>query len=387
MAKQVPQGAHVRKSQNDTDIQQRPDGAAGYSPSGTSRPPSSSTGAGAYQGYSRNGYGTGPGRSGDIPMPDDARRGKKRTRKGGKLSTFLIIVGVTLCVIALVWLGIIVFGYVDAQNKYKGYADDAQFDTALADTAAAADDTTSLSQLTVDWDALYATNPDIVAWVYVPGTVINYPVAKSSDNDYYLHHNFDGSYSSSGTIFLDYENAADFSDQQVLLYGHHMNDGSMFACLVDFDDQGFFDEHRTVIIATPTMNYRLDTAYVFVCSGDAQIRSINYQSDALFHDALHEYYDNCMASASSFNPDTAKQVIQLVTCSYETNDSRTVLTATIAEKAVPVSAQGTQSGSTATSTTTSKVDDSDAAGEDMSATESAEQAMEGFVQQASESAS
>ena len=298
------------------------------------------------------------------PLPVVPLKGRKHlggeAPQGSKLTTALIIIGVALCVGALIWLGVIAFGYIDAQNKYHGYAESSQLDTVVADEVA--EDPSALSKLTVDWDALRATNPDIVAWIYVPGTVINYPVVKTTDNEFYLHHNFDGSYSSSGTVFLDTKNNASLTDQQILLYGHHMNDQSMFACLVDYHDQSFFDEHQTIILATPTMNYRLEPAYVFVCAGDAQICVYNYPSLELFRKDVRSQYDSSVASSSAFVPENTMQLVELVTCSYETNDSRTILAATIAERAVPGSGT-TVSASTATTEWS------------LSPTETAEQAM------------
>ncbi|MFR7405086.1 MAG: class B sortase, partial [Coriobacteriaceae bacterium] len=114
----------------------------------------------------------------------------------------------------------------------------------------------NLADLVVDWDALRAINPDIVAWVYMPGTIINYPVAhKDGDSEYYLHHNFslgEGSFGAEfGSIMLSGENAGDFSDEVNILYGHHMRNGSMFALFAEFRDSAIFNEHRTIYLLTP----------------------------------------------------------------------------------------------------------------------------------------
>jgi sortase B len=83
----------------------------------------------------------------------------------------------------------------------------------------------------IDFDALRAINPNVVGWIVIPGTQISYPVVQGTDNAWYLRHTFSGERNASGAIFLDYRNRADFSDSQIILHGHNMRDGSMFAPL------------------------------------------------------------------------------------------------------------------------------------------------------------
>ena len=78
------------------------------------------------------------------------------------------------------------------------------------------------------WQARY---PDIIGYVYCPGTPISYPIAYDGNNEYYLHHDLDGNYSEYGTIFLDARAPRDFSAQCNMLYGHHMKDRTMFASI------------------------------------------------------------------------------------------------------------------------------------------------------------
>ncbi len=114
----------------------------------------------------------------------------------------------------------------------------------------------------MDWDALKAINPDTVGWIYIPGTVVNYPIVQAADDEKYLTHDFKGSegwIATFGAIFLAAENSSDFSDPNNIIYGHHLNDGSMFACVADFSDAAQFNDHRTVYILTPEGNYELST--------------------------------------------------------------------------------------------------------------------------------
>ena len=92
---------------------------------------------------------------------------------------------------------------------------------------------------------LRAVNPDVVAWLQVDDTQINYPVVQGEDNNRYVNTDAAGDYSLSGSIFLDYRNASDFSSPNSILYGHHMAKGTMFGQLDEYRDRSFFESHRT----------------------------------------------------------------------------------------------------------------------------------------------
>lgn len=79
----------------------------------------------------------------------------------------------------------------------------------------------------VDFSVLREINPDIVAWIYIEGTKINYPIVQGGDNSYYLKHLFSGEWNGSGCIFLDFRNDTSFADRHSIIYGHHMKNGTM----------------------------------------------------------------------------------------------------------------------------------------------------------------
>lgn len=121
----------------------------------------------------------------------------------------------------------------------------------------------------VDFEALREINPDLVGWIYIEGTEINYPVVQGADNQYYLKHLFTGEWNSSGCIFLGARNCTDLSDRNSILYGHHMKDGSMFHGLMEYKSQEYYDEHPTVLFLTPDANYEVKIFAGYVASVDA----------------------------------------------------------------------------------------------------------------------
>jgi len=109
----------------------------------------------------------------------------------------------------------------------------------------------------VDFGAMRRDFPDIVAWVQSPGTVINYPVVQTTDNEFYLTRLPDKSKNSMGSVFLDYRNSNDFSDQHILLYGHDMKSGNIFGTLRHYADQAYYEKHYSIFFFTPGGDYEV----------------------------------------------------------------------------------------------------------------------------------
>ena len=93
--------------------------------------------------------------------------------------------------------------------------------------------------LQVDFESLQSINPEVIAWIQIPGIGVDYPVVQGEDNEYYLYHTFQKENNKAGSIFLDYRNHDDFTDRRVILYGHNMKDGSMFSNLKQYQDSVF----------------------------------------------------------------------------------------------------------------------------------------------------
>jgi sortase B len=117
---------------------------------------------------------------------------------------------------------------------------------------------------TLDWDMIHQVNSDIYAWIYIPGTKVDYPVLQHpTDDKYYLEYNMDGSKGRPGCIFTQGINSEDFTDCNTVIYGHNMHDGTMFHTLHNFEDASFFDENRYVYIYTEetVLVYEIFAAY------------------------------------------------------------------------------------------------------------------------------
>ena len=112
-------------------------------------------------------------------------------------------------------------------------------------------DSTLASKATVDFQALKKINSDIIAWIRIPDTKIDYPIVQGKNNAYYLKHMFQKTEHAAGSIFLDVDNEADFSNRKSILYGHNMKDGSMFQGLHRFQEESYLKEHNQVYLYLP----------------------------------------------------------------------------------------------------------------------------------------
>ena len=171
---------------------------------------------------------------------------------------------------------------------------------------------------TVDFDALRETGPDIIGWLTLPDTAINYPVTQTDDNEYYLHHLYDGTYNKTGCLFADYENQEDFSDRNTIIYGHNMRDGSMFATLNEYDEQSYYDGHPQMYLVTPDGGYVVEIFTAFVAKpsesgSDTSPWRLSFKDDGAYTTWLSE-----MAGRSVIETDvtvtSSDKVLTLSTC-------------------------------------------------------------------------
>lgn len=285
--------------------------------------------------YSRDNYGS------QARLNYSKNSGSCRSRKNPWRVVF--VVSLVVLIAALIGLGAIAFQYISQQRAY----DDLEQYASLSDS-----ENMTLADLTVDWDALRAVNPDIVAWVYVPDSPINYPVVQGDDNEEYLHKAFDGStgwLASAGTIFLDSTNSPDFSDQNSALYGHHMNDGSMFASLSDWQNNDEFNAHRDIYVLTPQGNYRLKTFALVKTTGDDALVQTTFSSDESYQSYIQDKLDRSVTTQQGevLSAADIRQSMLFSTCEYSQADGRAVLFAAVVETTVAndpyiaSSAQGT----------------------------------------------
>ena len=181
-----------------------------------------------------------------------------------------------------------------------------------------------LSPVSVDFDELRRIGGDVVAWICLPHTAINYPVAQGRDNEFYLTRFLDGSQISGGTLFADYLCPSDFSGKNTIIYGHNMKDGSMFALIDDYGEQSFYDQHPVMYLNTPTQNYRVDIFSGFTTDPESFVYATAFASAEDFAAHLRALYASSEIDCGvSVSPDD--RIVTLSTCTYSGEDVRFVV--------------------------------------------------------------
>lgn len=164
----------------------------------------------------------------------------------------------------------------------------------------------------IDWQKLEEINKDIIGWIKIENTNINYPILKDSENLKYLKHSFNGKYNSNGAIFTLNNNA--FQDNETIIHGHNMKNGIMFSELSKYIEKEFFYEHSTFDIYTKNQNYKA-TIFSYYSIGinieENNIKPLDFKEKI-------EYYKNS-SIYSTENIGEIEKIVKLSTCSYLNN--------------------------------------------------------------------
>ena len=199
-----------------------------------------------------------------------------------------------------------------------------------------------------EYGELFLKNTDMVGWLSIAGTTLNYPVMQTpNEPNYYLKRNFDKEYSDLGTPYIQ-ENCDITSSDNLIIYGHHIKGGKMFGALEDYKSQSFYDEHKTIQFDTLTERGEYEIVAVF--------KTVAYSSQGFrYYDFVYAeneedfnaYIEKCKELAfyeTGVNAEYGDRLITLSTCEYSAQNGRLVVVAKLFVCAFPASVLGRQKG-------------------------------------------
>ena len=174
---------------------------------------------------------------------------------------------------------------------------------------------------TMDFDALKEINNEIVAWINVEKTTIDYPILHTDNNDYYLNHLYNKEVNYIGSIFIDYRNNNNFTDKNTIIYGHYVKGGEMFTPLEQYKQQEFYDSHKEMKIYTPYGDYKVELISGTIEDGNEEFVRFDFKDKEEFINYIAE-----LKQRSTFKSDVnvipEDRIITLCTCSFEKENAR-----------------------------------------------------------------
>lgn len=178
----------------------------------------------------------------------------------------------------------------------------------------------------MDFTALREVNDDVLGWILIPGTVVSYPLLQGDDNSYYLNHTWKKWTSVVGAIFMEHTNSPDLSDFNTIIYGHRMNNGSMFASLKYYKKQSYWSAHPYVYITDDNGSHRYEifAAYEVSTAGDT------YRLGFSTEKSKQDFIDYCLGKSvidTGITPTVYDRILTLSTCTGNGHATRWVVQA------------------------------------------------------------
>lgn len=259
---------------------------------------------------------------------------RRRGRKNGKALYYAILV---------ILVGVLVFSSVKIISYLKEQKDTEQTNDNISQDFTTPDDTTGgdadstgtdtdgdsteskpakkdPESIKVDFAAMQAKYPDVVGYVYSANTTLQLPIVQSADEggEYYLYRDIDGKDNKNGTVFLDYRCNSGFGSQNNLIYGHNMKTGLMFASLMNYKSQSYYEAHPYFYLYTPNQTYKVNLFAGCIVEHDADV-----YSPSLSESYLQECINNSTFRSGSGVP--TGNILTLSTCDYDFDNARYVL--------------------------------------------------------------
>ncbi len=246
-----------------------------------------------------------------------------------------IIIGILLTISAVSGGLLLVYGYSlnQASDDFNKLAKTFQASQSkINQTEILKDETTEKEQLeeqqveekevSIAFEDLYNQNHDITAWIAISGTRVNYPVMHTPDTpEYYLYRNFDKEYSVSGVPFMDGKSSLDEPSDNILIHGHNMKNGSMFAQLLSYEDEAFFKKHPSIEFSTFDQKEIYDIISVFPAEVYNKVKT-NFNYHDFINAKDQSEFDKYVADAKTaslydtgLRAEYGDQLMTLSTCS------------------------------------------------------------------------
>lgn len=199
-------------------------------------------------------------------------------------------------------------------KEYFSYKENEENNNKLIESAIKVNPNTQ--EAIIDWKYLKSINKDIIGWIEIEGTKINYPILQDNSNLFYLKHSYNKKYNPNGSIFTTNKNF--LTDKENIIYGHNMKNKSMFSMLAQYYNKDFLFSHLNIKIYTPTTNYNGVIFSVYSIDVETEtnnIKQLDFNEKIKYYKKSSKYVLNTTKNPS--------KIVKLTTCSYINVKART----------------------------------------------------------------
>jgi len=247
------------------------------------------------------------------------RYNENKDKKKRKAKRIIIPILLLIFISIMIFIGIKIFNWLKENKNSNDIIEDIQ------DSISIDENIDTAHKYNIDFESLKQKNSDIFAWLIVNGTNIEYPVVKTTNNDYYMTHSFGKSYNSSGWVFMDYKDKFDGTDNNMVIYGHNRRDGSIFGTLKNILTEEWQKTQDNFIIPFITENEKSEYQVfsVYRIESEDYYITTNFGTDNEFQ----KFIDTIKSrSIKDFNVEvsTEDHILTLSTCA-DNNKYRVVL--------------------------------------------------------------
>ena len=176
----------------------------------------------------------------------------------------------------------------------------------------------------IDLNALREENEDVIGWIIIPDTRINYPLLQWTDNEFYLDHTWKQTRNPAGSIFMDYQNSADFDQFNTIIYGHNIMNGDMFGSLHSYRTLDYLQQHPYVYIVTDEGVMRFDVFAAQFAGIETIVYGLNIESEQKKKEFLR-YVQDYSSVETELSPTIEDKFLTLSTCTGGNNEKRMVV--------------------------------------------------------------
>lgn len=183
--------------------------------------------------------------------------------------------------------------------------------------------------ITVNFEELKKKNQNIVAWIYSENTPINYPIVQGKDNQEYLYKLINGKSNKAGTLFIDYRNAKDLTDDNTIIYGHNMKNGTMFGTLDNYKKQSYYEEHKEMYLFTEEKSYKIELFAGYTLPANSKIYNVSAASNSI--EETIKTAKEKSTFKTNLEPNKEEKIIILSTCTYDYDRARYIVMGVLRE--------------------------------------------------------